>query len=207
MVFGLIGLMVVGAAVYLYMQIAEAGDMWPKLNAAGTLSRQIQTLNADIKKLNEEQKKIPILREQLEKLSVDYDYAATVLPRVNSPDQLLAAIRTKAQQSGVFPSSLNPTSAKGGGRNANASLETLRFTIVLEGNYDEVATFVNRMEEFDSPDAAKTGTERRFFELKNIKIAAVDNGQANLGLGAGNNPIKHKCDLVMQTYSYAAGDK
>lgn len=201
MIFGFLALVIVGGAAYLYMLIGEAGDFWPAENEPGTLTRDVGNLKDENSRLSQEVAKIPAAKEELEKISVDYDLATRVLPRESSPDQLIAAIRTKAAQAGVSPTSLQP-SIDAGGR--GGSFETWRFSITLTGNYDQLATFINRMEEFESADAASTGSEKRFFEVKNLTIIAEQNGMANLGSNAISGPdaIKHACTLVMQTYRY-----
>lgn len=197
----------IACIVYLYFQISEAGDMWPAENEPGTLTHAIDGLAKDIARLNAEVAKIPDAQKQLEAIKIDYDMAAQVLPRESSPDQLIAAISTKAQQSGVFPSSLQPSvvaqSARGGGRGAGTgNFETWRFSLAIDGTYDQIATFVNRMEEFDSADAVRMASEKRFFEVREIGITAAGSGLANLEPESVGEPVKHKCTLLMQTYRY-----
>lgn len=212
MVIGFIALLVVGGAVYLYMLISEAGDRWPSLNTAGSLTQQVNQLDRDVQNLKAEVAKIPAMEERLAKVRIDFELASRVLPRESSPDQLIAAIRTKAQQAGVAPSSLRPSvsraaarrstrNARGGG-GPSGSFETWTFSLTLQGSYDQIASFVNRMEEFDSADAAQTGSEKRFFELIDIDISAEQSGLANLGPNSGGNPIMHNCNITMRTYRY-----
>ncbi len=194
--------------VALYFQIAEAGDMWPYEGEPGTLTSDISGLESEVARLAAEEKKIPAAREQLVAVTADYEFAARVLPRESSPDQLIAAIRTKAQQSGVYPSSLQPGIVAAGGarggqqQQGGGNFETWRFTLVLDGTYDQIATFVNRMEEFESADASRTASEKRFFEVRQIDIAAAGDGMAALEPNAGGEPVRHKCTVIMQTYRY-----
>lgn len=210
MVIGFIALLVVGGAVYLYMLIGEAGDRWPSLATAGSLTQQVNQLEREVQNLKAEVAKIPAMEERLAKVRVDFELASRVLPRESSPDQLIAAIRTKAQQANVTPSSVRPNvsraaprrNTRGGGGGGGNSFETWTFSLTLQGSYDQIASFVNRMEEFDSADAAQTGSEKRFFELIDIDITAEQNGLANLGPSSGGNPIMHTCNMTMRTYRY-----
>lgn len=207
-VFGLIGVLVIGAGVYLYMLIGEAGDMWPAKNKPGTLTTEIARLNRDVAALRQEVAKIPTTRQRLEEVTVDYELASSVLPRESTPDQLIAAIRTKALQSDVLPTRLQHTIQKPrSGRGAAAGpFDVWRFTLELQGDYDQISSFVNRMEEFESTDASRTGAEKRFFEVKDITITSAGSGLANLEFdvdrGAGTKPVKHTCTVIMQTYRY-----
>jgi outer membrane murein-binding lipoprotein Lpp len=206
------GLLIAGCLAYLYVLIQEAGDRWPMENEPGSLTSQIGTLRASIDKLRQQTAQIPARQEVLAAITVDYELAQTVLPRESSPDQLIAAIRTKAQQAGITPVRLQPSIIQAGGRGtarggnaqgAGGAFETWRFTLNITGNYDQIASFVNIMEEFESPDAERTGSERRFFELLDINIQAQENGLANLGGEVdANSPVAHSCTLIMQTYRY-----
>ncbi len=206
----ILGLLILASIVYLYMLIKEAGDRWPAYREPGTLTQRLETLDNEVRQLQQQVAQIRPRGEVLEQLKVEYELASRVLPRESSPDQLLAAIRTKAQQAGVFPNRLTPSvvaaaAARPGQRGAapvGGSFETWRFSLSLEGNYDQIATFVNKMEEFDSPDAARTGSEKRFFEVKELSIVAQESGLINLGPQAADVPVQHKCNLTMQTYRY-----
>lgn len=199
-VFGFIGLLIVGGAVYLYTLIDQAGDRWPSKGKAGTLTQQVSQLEREVQNLRLEVAKILDMEARLAQVTIDFELASRVLPRESSPDQLIAAIRTKAQQAGVAPSSLRPSVARGGRGGGN--FEIWRFSLTLEGSYDQIASFINKMEEFDSPDAAQTGSEKRFFELIDVDITSQQNGLANLGSDNGTNPILHACNITMQTYRY-----
>lgn len=207
-VFGVLGVLVLGCLYHLYTLVGEAGDTWPAENEPGTLTNQLNQLDEEVRRLRMEVAKIPAAEERLKAVNEEYELASRVLPRESSPDQLIAAIHTKAQQSGVIPTSLSPSVAKGGpqpqggrGQGSNA-FETWRFTLNLTGSYDQLATFINRMEEFDSPDAARTGSEKRFFEVRDITITSEENGLANLTPEGAGKPVEHKCVVVMQTYRY-----
>ncbi|MCD7896092.1 MAG: type 4a pilus biogenesis protein PilO [Planctomycetaceae bacterium] len=200
-VFILLGVIIVAFTVYLYMLVSEAGDMWPAYRKPGTLAQQLDALDNEVTGLRVQVAQIPGRQEILEKLKVEYEYGARILPCESTPDQLIAAIRTKAQQSGITPNRLQPSVASGqAGQGAN--FEVWRFSLNLLGDYDQIATFINRMEEFDSPDAERTGSEKRFFEVREISIKAQDQGLANLGSGSGGAPVQHACNLIMQTYRF-----
>ncbi|MDR1536038.1 MAG: hypothetical protein LBU64_13285 [Planctomycetota bacterium] len=213
------GALLLGSLYYLSTLAREAGDFWPFVNEPGSLSAGIASLRGDVGKLQEEIKKIPAARERLEAVKVEYDLATRVLPRENSPDQLIAAIRTKAQQAGVIPTQLVPSrsraSAPRGGRNqrggASGNFEEWTFTLRLEGTYDQIATFVNYMEEFESSSPSRTGSEKRFFQVRDIDISADQNGMGFLGNPgddgqAAESRQRHGCSLVMQTFRYTGGN-
>ncbi len=209
-VFILMGVVIVACTVYLYMLVSEAGDMWPAYRKPGTLTQQLESLDNEVQGLRIQVAQIPGRQDILEALKVEYEYGSRILPRESSPDQLIAAIRTKAQQSGITPNRLQPSIVRGqpaqtgragqGGQGAN--FEIWRFSLNLQGDYDQIATFINRMEEFDSPDAERTGSEKRFFEVREIDIKAQDQGLANLGADTGGAPVQHACSLIMQTYRF-----
>jgi len=204
---GVLAALSLASLVYLYFQVEEAGDMWPSENKPGSLTANINNLQTEITRLRGEVAKIKPAEEQLAIIRADHDIAVRVLPKESSMDQLVAAIGTKAQQSGVFPSSLKPDIVRSGAaargkKVAGGNFETLRFTLSIDGSYDQIATFVNRMEEFDSTDAARMASEKRFFEVREITITAAGQGLANLEPDSIGEPVRHKCDMIMQTYRY-----
>ena len=191
---------------YLYTLVKEAGDRWPLYDADGSLTNAINGLEREIQTLRSQNAKIDEVKEKLELLRVEYDLAARVLPRENSPAQLIEAIRTKAQQTGVVPSRLVP---QVGGRRGSSSFEEWRFNLAISGTYDQIATFINKMEEFESGDPQGVGAERRFFQVLEMNITAAGNGLATLtgsSPSGANASSGHACDLVMQTYRYS-GDE
>lgn len=208
MVLGVLGVMLAGALIFLYLQVKEAGDMWPAENQPGTLKAEIGRLQREVDALNEEVKKIPGTREQLEAIKIEHELATRVLPRESSPDQLLAAIRTKAESSNVQPVRLVPTvgGAAARGRGGASSFETWSFTLEIKGSYDQIATFINRMEEFESADPSRVGSEKRFFRVTDIEINSELNGLAGLGGMLPHEVTGHSCLLTMQTYRYTGGE-
>jgi Tfp pilus assembly protein PilO len=211
-IIGVMAVLFLGGMVYLYLLIEEAGDFWPHENAPGSLTSDIAKIEAEIQRLRVEVMKIPDAKETLEALKVEYDLAVRVLPRESSPDQLIAAIRTKAQQAGVTPDKLVPSVGGGaGGRRAaqSGNFEVWSFSLDIRGSYDQIATFVNRMEEFESNDPTRMGSEKRFFQVNSIDITAEANGMSRLG-GVGSavadTSVGHKAALVMQTYRYTGSN-
>lgn len=203
----LLAVILVGSLAILYFQIEQAGDMWPYEDEPGTLTNEINRLDSEVRNLKQEVAKIPAAKERLEQVQIEYDLATRVLPRESSPDQLIAAIRTKAEMVGVIPVSLRPSvSTPRGGRGASGgAFEEWSFDLSIQGNYDEIASFVNRMEEFESSDPTRVGSEKRFFEVRSIDIAAKENGMAGLS-GVGSEKYKHACSLNMVTYRYAGSE-
>lgn len=205
-----LGVLFVAGGVYLYTLIGTAGDRWPAYNEPGTLTNDVTRLQASVAQLEKEVAKIPEARKQLEALQVEYELAIRVLPKENSPDQLVGAIRTKAEQAGVKPVSLRPSTSgrtgKGGG-----PFEEWSFALDIYGTYDQIATFINKMEEFESTDSSQIGSEKRFFRLQDIDITASENGLGNLHplsvVDSTGKPVRaHSCKLTMQTYRYTGED-
>jgi Tfp pilus assembly protein PilO len=212
-------LALIGGLYYLSTLVAQAGDAWPYEGEPGSLIATIGGLQGDIGRERENVAKIPAAQETLDKLKVDYDLAVRVLPRENSPDQLLAAIRTKAQQVGITPDqivpSANPGGGGGGGRGgrggSGTNFEEWSFSLSITGSYDQISSFVNRMEEFESSDAARVGSEKRFFRVVDIDITAQDNGMGFIGSDSGASSsragqARHTCKLVMRTYRYIGAE-
>ncbi|MDR2390782.1 MAG: hypothetical protein LBE84_03770 [Planctomycetota bacterium] len=205
-----------GGVYYLSTLVRSAGDFWPFENEPGSLVAGISGLQRDIANLQAEIKKIPEAKERLAGITSEYDLATRVLPRENSPDQLIAAINTKTYQAGVIPTRLVPRAARApsqpGGRQrgggSTPSFEEWTFELLITGTYDQIGTFVNYMEEFESTDTARTGSEKRFFQVQSIDITAQDNGLGFIG-GSGETGAerqRHQCRLVMQTYRYTGSE-
>lgn len=195
-----------GIGVYfLYDQVKTAGDRWPFFQAPRSLTSENRGIRREIDDLLKQKEQIVPTRQRLEELKIEYELAGRVLPRESTPDQLIAAIRTKAVQSGVIPDKLTPSTtgqnrSRGRGRGPQASFEEWTFSLTIRGTYDQIATFINRMEEFEAVDPSKVGSEKRFFRVQSVNITANSSG-----LGFIGNPAeagRHTCSLVMQTYRY-----
>lgn len=213
--------LLVGSAVYLFLQIREAGDVWPYNDAPNTLTREVNSLTSEIQGLKKDVAKIKLAEEELEKVKVEYELATRVLPRENTPDQLLAAIRTKAQQAGVIVNRLVPSASRARssssrrGRGAQTSFEEWRFTLDIRGSYDQIATFVNNMEEFESGDHERTGSEKRFFRVSEFSILASDNGLGFLHIAKQDDGVGvmgaqseggHTCSMLMETFRFTGSE-
>lgn len=193
---------VFGVGVYvLYGQVKRAGDRWPFFQEPGSLTSEIRGIQREIDDLQQKISEIPAARQRLADIKIEYELAGRVLPRESTPDQLIAAIRTKALQSGVIPDRLAPsTTGQSRGRGPQASFEEWTFSLSIRGTYDQIGTFINRMEEFEAVDPSKVGSEKRFFRVQNITIGANNSG---LGfIGDPEHTGRHSCTLTMQTYRY-----
>ncbi|MDR1519329.1 MAG: type 4a pilus biogenesis protein PilO [Planctomycetota bacterium] len=214
-------LLFLGCGYYLWTQLVAAGDSWPYENEPGSLTAANNALQNEVRRLQEDAKKIPAANESLKTVKADYDLATLVLPRENTPDQLVAAIRTKAEQAGVVliklvPSRVGATQGAGArapqrGRGAQAAaFEEWNFSLNIRGTYDQIASFVNHMEEFESSDPNVAGSEKRFFQVRDIDITADQGGLGFFGVaGAGPSTSprqRHECSLVMQTYRYTGAN-
>jgi len=195
-----VGVLIVAGAVYLYLLIEQAGDMWPHYRVSGSLTAKVAALQSEIEHLRLEVAKIPDAKERLDLVRVDYDLASRVVPRKSGYDNLIDAIKSKAQQAGVILSNLTPSIGQGPG-----ALEAWNFTLQIRGSYDQIATFINSMEEFESQSVANSGGEKQFFQVNSISIQAESSGLAELNEGAVNRPPDqrgHLCTLAMQTFRY-----
>lgn len=207
LVIGILAVVLGIVLTILYFQIQKAGDMWPHEKKTGSLTFDIEKLEKEIAALRTEVAKIDGAKEKLEAIRIEYDLATSVLPRESSPDQLLAAIRTKAHESEVIPIRVTPrVGAAQSSRRGPSAFEEWSFTLEILGNYDQIATFINKMEEFQSADASRVGSAKRFFRVSDIQITAERQGQAALGGADPTSVIGHKCTLVMQTYRYTGSE-
>lgn len=232
------GVLFLGGLVYLGMLMSETGDVWPFYNEPGTHQNDINKLNKSIADLRKKIRDIEDVRLKLKETEQEYRLAVRVLPSENHPDQLLAAIRDKAIQSGAQPNkivseirtgALGMVTGSSGGRNAvtataqrsrgaqgmkNASgnFDEWVFTLDMMGTYDQIASFINTMEEFESNDGSQTGSERRFFHINQLELIAsydtlnyVYTEDTDKKQG---NPLYnlHKCRLAMSTFRYTGND-
>ncbi|MCX7934021.1 MAG: type 4a pilus biogenesis protein PilO [Planctomycetota bacterium] len=185
----------------LYLPMSKIG-IWPFMSETSLRAQQAK-LAAEASALREKiNRDLPQAKAELEKLRPMYETAVLILPQERRPEDLLGAINAKASEAGVTTISLSPgaVTAKGGaaeGRQiagkkavAAATHEEWSFKIELLGTYDQIATFINKMENFETAEG------KRFFAVSDFSIEADNKGLTEEG--------RHKCSLSMVTYRYAA---
>ncbi len=200
-------LALIGEGVGLYFQLRHVG--W------GPLARYPQSLKAKKdgfqRRINDAQAKIdqiPGREEELATLEKDEKVADQLLPRASRPDELLQFIRRKAKEANVSPQSITPSVSGVGGGSAPSSpfggpgdaggskYQKWSFAIVIKGTYDEIGTFVNKMEEFEI-SLEGSPPEKRFFRVTSLDIAATDGGMSE--------GVRHTCNLQVETFRYVGG--
>jgi len=186
----------------LYLPMSKIG-IWPfKDEASLRAKREKLASEAAVlkKKISEE---LPAAKQELERLQPVFATAVLILPQERRPEDLLGAINAKASEAGVTTVSLSPgaVAAKGteaagarapaGKKAATAAThEEWSFKIEIVGTYDQICTFINKMENFETAEG------KRFFAVKDFAIEAANKGLTEDG--------RHKCNLSMVTYRYAA---
>jgi len=195
--------------VALYFLAKKAGDRKPFLNAPKSLTSEVTALKKEIAALRTKIEDKTQLEEQLRDLEEEEKLADRVLPKESTPDQLLSAIRQKTAASGVIPQRITPSVGGArprlGARTAVASgpFEEWNFTLTVTGTYDQIATFINKMEEFESPAPDGGLPEKRFFRVNEFTISAESDGFLDELSGQRKG---HSCELKMQTFRYTGGD-
>ncbi len=186
----------------LYLPMSKIG-IWP-FKSDSSLRAQQEKLSAEAAALTVKiTKDLPAAKADLDKLRPMHETAVLILPQERRPEDLLGAINAKASEAGVTTVSLSPgavtamgTGATGGRQPAGkkaavaATHEEWSFKIEIAGTYDQIATFINKMENFETAEG------KRFFAVRDFAIEAASKGLTEDG--------RHKCNLNMVTYRYAA---
>lgn len=195
-IFGILLLMLVG----FYFQLARYGwgPFIGKYNPKGknSLQAEIAELNKRMQKADADIAQIVPLQDAIKAMEPDKKVAEQLLPNVITADQIADAIREKAKSSGVFPKRVNARKPSGGGRFGGVSedFEEWDYSIEVTGTYNQIGTFINKMEEFEV--AGEGGKmQRRFFAVKEVDVKP--GSSATLFDGA-----EHKCSIVMLTFKY-----
>jgi len=205
----MIGVVLLGLFVLLYFQLSSYG--WGPMKGDESLTTQIDSLKTKLAKEKARIKKIPDVEQQRRELEVDYQVAMQLLPKESSPDELLGFINEKARTAGADIIAIKPsrpaiviedtsastkkkrttTKSKKGG-STEKMYEEWTFDMKLLGTYDQLGSFINKMEEFEIE--VPGGVEKRFFAVKAISLKADSGGLTEDG--------RHACSLVMQTFRY-----
>ncbi|MBN2713371.1 MAG: hypothetical protein JXR97_13205 [Planctomycetes bacterium] len=196
-----VAILVLGLLGWTYVQMATIGQ--EPFKGEDSIAYKIDTTNVAI---GEAQKKIDQIepkKEEYEKLLVVQDDANQLLPKKRDPAELLNYITQKAKEAKVDAQDVTPKKAKAkgssgfSGRGASSSgdkFEEWLYEMKVKGTYDEIATFINKMEEFEIREEGEE-PRKRFFAVKEIKLKAQDSGLVE-------GDAKHTAELVMVTYRY-----
>lgn len=204
---GVLVLALIGEGVGLYFQLRHVG--WGPLASSPQSLKVKQTgFQRRITDAQSKIEQIPAREEELATLEKDEKVADQLLPRVSRPDELLQFIRRKAKEANVSPQSITPSVSDAGGGNAPANpfggpsegggskYQKWSFAINLKGTFDEIGTFVNKMEEFEI-SLEGSPPEKRFFRVTSLDIAATDSGMSE--------GVRHNCNLQVETFRYVGG--
>ena len=123
--------------------------------------------------------------------------ARQVLPNEYRVFELSEAIGEKAKQTGVNVRSVRRVTPTRRAGTDSGYFEQISFEIQMVGSYDQIARFVNSMEEFERSGPDTEGL-RRFFKVLSLEITAARSG---LSL---TEP--HTARLNMATFRYTGGD-
>ena len=188
-------LLVAGLLVLLWFQTKKIGD-WPNEKETTSLLRKNAALRRSIAELEGKVRVHSLLEELVPILREEDAMARQVLPNKLPPQELVAAIMEKARQSGVTIRDVVPTPAP---RRATGDglFVPIPFRINLQGSYDQIASFINSMEEFERSGPEAEGL-RRFFQVSELDIQAT-----RYGLSLGE---PHTARLSMTTYQYPGDD-
>lgn len=199
--------------VLLYFELAYVG--WGPLQKEDSLTAKIAKKKEELQKANEKIKKIPELEKKLEQLAPEVRLAEQLIPSEATQDELLAYINDKANEAEIKISKITPNIPKikiqtkdkkkkdtkkppSKKKEGTKQLEPWIFTISGSGTYDQMATFINKLEEFETrgPDGT---IQKRLFAIEDISIRAAKEGMEEGGI--------HTWSLELCTYRYAGEDE
>lgn len=200
---GVFAVMMIGLLFWLYTQYSYIGYQ-PFDGDPESIRNRIAVLEQQIVGLDAEIAMIPETEKQLAALKKDEAQAKQLLPKENDPAQLLAFINAKAEESEVRPQGITPkkVAAASGGRGRSRAgataekFERWQYDMEIIGTYDQIATFINRMEEFEIVlDNGSTERQKRFFAVESLSLEAVSDGMVQ-------GEQEHTARLSMVTYRY-----
>lgn len=205
--------LIVTVVVFVLIALTLGGWMYTQMAHVGvqpfdhdeSLRTKVAALDMQIANFQRKIDQIPAKEKEREVLMAEKEKANQLLPKEREPATLLKFIFAKAAEAGVDTRSVIPRAARDSGSRgrvaprAGASMggpkfEKWMYEIKLSGTYDQIGTFVNKMEEFEIE-----GTDglpiKRFFAVQDIKIDAQD-------AGVVEGEFKHTANIVMNTYRY-----
>lgn len=190
---------------YLYCPNGWTGAHWPLANRAAPLADEAERLRSEVALLRGRVAELPDARERLERAAARARAAERLLAKGEEPGELAASIRARAEEAEVVPRWIQIRSVPASEGEEAAALPAWRFSVFAEGTYDQLAGFINRLEQIDQ--AAHTGSagsagvdagETPFFEIRDLNITGGDNRLPSR-TGADED-ARHRCTLAVYTY-------
>ncbi|MCD8350378.1 MAG: type 4a pilus biogenesis protein PilO [Planctomycetaceae bacterium] len=184
-----LSVMGIAAAVLLallLLQMRHAGGTWLAGSQFGSLSRQLEELDArlaaapDPAELREQ-----ILRETAE-IEAESALAAAIVPELVDPAAIGPTLTDWARAAGVQVDDFTPGQSEA----VDGGLEALLMTVRLRGGYDEVAGFVSAVEGLDHP----SGENPRHIEVESITATPQP------------DTADPEWTLALRTYAFRGGD-
>lgn len=191
------------AVLHLYGLVCSAGDRWPGQGIPGTLSGKISALENEVTRLKGGVDRLPAARSRLRAFVDVADEVAGILPSAETPDELLGLIRGQAEDFGVEVRKINVvtvpyhTETKSFGSRGNGGVQwgAWRFSLFVNGDYNQLAGFINCLEQLDQPDALGEN-EPVFLDITDFSIAASDVSPSS----ERDRKKGHSCTLILYAY-------
>ncbi len=109
------------------------------------LKNEIQTLEGKIAEAKRVERRLPELREEVEKLNGEREEFLSELPKENEIAQLIDRLRISASNANVI---LNQISNNGISRQSVANVRPFSFSVATEGTYFDTLGFLEEIESF-----------------------------------------------------------
>ena len=125
------------------------------------------------------------VKEELDRLEKDRDFVNQLLPREHKPEELVDFITKKAIKTDVNLMRIVPKKEKKRSRRRGGSADPYEewiYNMEIVGTYDQIAAFINEMEEFLIKDESTGATETRYFDVKKLDIEAEEDGLVESGI-------------------------
>lgn len=200
----LLALPAAAALLHLYGLIGAAGDRWPGKGTSESLTGRITEVEQEITRLNRQVEEFGDVRSRLRAVSDVAEKTSKIIPSGSHPNDLSGLIRSIATVFGVtirrieadirhFPfSSLATGSDSTHSDTHNIHWIAWRFLLSLEGEYDQLAGFINCLEQLDQPHSSEKNMSL-FFDITDVNISS--SAPQHTG-----QPPRHFCTLTVQTY-------
>jgi hypothetical protein len=173
------------------------------LDHPASLRGQIRSLHKQSQQLEQRVKvELPAKRAERDSLLGMKELAAELLPRRIATEQINRFVREKADLALVAVTDFELSQPRRQRGAAGGPAEEWEVDLELYGTYDQVALFVNYMENFELR-GANVGAEgqdnvvHRFFAVKSMNLIAQEEGMSTGGT--------HNVNLVLSTYRFSGG--
>lgn len=170
-----------------YAHLAKrAGTGWIGKAGPSSLVSRADRLVRDVERLQSRAANLPEAKKRLETAREEAAGMAAIMARGDDPGTLADTIREQAARAEATPRwiQIRSVPVSGGG-----DFTAWRYSLFLEGTYDQLASFMNGMEQLDQFRPADPAGGLPFFEITDLNIS-----------GNGADAGRHQCTLVMFTY-------